>query len=85
MNVKEVIFEKGDEEKVELDTELTPELKAEGNYRELLRNIQKMRKQEKLVPSDEVVLLVETSDGGKELVKKYPYSKATQVVKDGWQ
>ena len=65
VNVKEVVFEKGGEEKVELDTKLTSELKAEGNFRELLRNVQRMRKETKLIPSDVVELTIETSDEGK--------------------
>lgn len=73
VNVKKVVFEKGDEDKVELDTEITSELKAEGQYRELLRNIQRMRKDTSLVPSDVVDLIIETDESGKELVKKFEY------------
>ncbi|HFC76632.1 MAG TPA: hypothetical protein ENJ27_00140, partial [Candidatus Moranbacteria bacterium] len=71
VNVKEIVFEKGEEEKVELDTEITPELKAEGNYRELLRNIQKLRKEKQLVPSNIVDLIIETNDEGRRLVEKF--------------
>ena len=71
VNVKDVIFEKGNEEKVVLDTEITSELKTEGDYRELLRNIQKMRKEAGLVPSDLVDLSIETSTEGKALVEKF--------------
>src|SRR3989338_883932 len=53
LNVKKIIFEKRSELKssersdlgeVLLDTKITPELKLEGNYRELVRAIQDMRK-----------------------------------------
>ncbi len=45
VNVKEVDWQMGTEElKLELDTELTSELKAEGEARELMRQIQKLRK-----------------------------------------
>jgi isoleucyl-tRNA synthetase len=71
VNVKDVVFEKGNEEKVVLDTEITPELKAEGQYRELLRNVQRMRKDANLVPSDLVDLSIETSAEGKALVEKF--------------
>jgi isoleucyl-tRNA synthetase len=71
VNVKDVVFEKGNEEKVVLDTEITSELKAEGDYRELLRNIQRMRKEAGLVPSDLVDLSIETSTEGKALVEKF--------------
>lgn len=44
LNVKEVMGKKGTEVHVELDTELTPELKEEGLLTELKRQIQNMRK-----------------------------------------
>jgi isoleucyl-tRNA synthetase len=55
-NLKEVIWQKGDELTIELDTELTPELKAEGEAREVMRNIQKLRKKEQLNPEDVVTV-----------------------------
>ncbi|OGD69410.1 hypothetical protein A2996_01775 [Candidatus Campbellbacteria bacterium RIFCSPLOWO2_01_FULL_34_15] len=70
-NIKNVSFVEGLESEVWLDTEITPELKAEGQYRELLRNIQRMRKDANLVPSDMVELEVETDDAGKELIEKF--------------
>ncbi len=45
LNVKEVIFKEGKGKlKVSLDTKITPELKAEGEARELVRQIQDLRK-----------------------------------------
>jgi isoleucyl-tRNA synthetase len=45
LNIKEVEFKEGKGElKVELDTKITPELKAEGEARELVRQIQELRK-----------------------------------------
>jgi isoleucyl-tRNA synthetase len=45
LNVKNVIVEKSEGElKVSLDTKITPELKAEGEARELVRQIQDLRK-----------------------------------------
>ena len=44
LNVKQVNWQSGDELKVELDFTLTAKLKAEGEARELMRNIQKLRK-----------------------------------------
>jgi len=44
VNVKEVVVRGGDEMKVELDTNITPELKAEGEARKLIRQIQDERK-----------------------------------------
>ena len=44
LNVKQVDWQSGEELKVELDFTLTDELKAEGEARELMRDIQKLRK-----------------------------------------
>jgi isoleucyl-tRNA synthetase len=46
LNVKEVIWQKRDvkEPEVKLDMKITPELKAEGEARELVRQIQDLRK-----------------------------------------
>jgi len=80
LNVKEIIFEKRSELKssersdlgeVLLDTKITPELKLEGNYRELVRAIQDMRKKMSLTPSDVISLFIETSDKGKKLIQKF--------------
>jgi len=45
VNVKNVIIKTGSEKKVELNTEITPELKLEGQAREIIRFIQEMRKE----------------------------------------
>jgi len=57
--------------KVELDTSITSELKEEGNYRELLRGLQDIRKSKGLTPSDAVNLVFETNEEGKRLVQKF--------------
>ncbi len=44
LNVKEVVFADGETLGVELDTHLTEELKAEGDVRELIRQVQELRK-----------------------------------------
>lgn len=71
VNIKNVSFVDNLENEVVLDTDITAELKAEGDFRELLRNIQRMRKDAGLVPSDLVELEVETNEAGKELVEKF--------------
>ncbi len=45
LNVKEVELLKGEETEVKLDTKMTPELQAEGEARELVRQIQSLRKE----------------------------------------
>ena len=57
--------------KVTLDTEITPELKQEGDYRELVRALQDMRKKMGLTPSDVISISVETNEKGKTLIQKF--------------
>jgi isoleucyl-tRNA synthetase len=52
LNVKEVVLG----EVNQLDTEITPALKDEGDMRELLRKIQEMRKEAGLEPKDKVAV-----------------------------
>ncbi|MCP3682322.1 MAG: isoleucine--tRNA ligase [bacterium] len=70
-NIKEIVFKKtkGDFEKAEftdgvmlLNTELTPELEAEGYSRELIRRIQNMRKFAGLKKEDIIELHVKTAE-----------------------
>jgi isoleucyl-tRNA synthetase len=62
LNVKDVVIDETlEQESVILDTELTEELKNEGDMREISRAIQDMRKNANLMPSDRVaVSLAET-------------------------
>jgi isoleucyl-tRNA synthetase len=55
LNVKDVVM--GEETK--LDTSITPELKAEGDYRELIRAVQDLRKTSGLTPSDVVTIIID--------------------------
>lgn len=64
LNIKEVVA--GDA--LALDTTVTPELKQEGDIRELVRAVQDLRKKENLSPEDTVNLQVRADDAGKELV-----------------
>jgi len=74
INVKEIILEpriSNLEPNVVLDIKITPELKEEGDYRELVRAIQDMRKKMGLTPSDLISLSVDTNDIGKKLIQKF--------------
>jgi isoleucyl-tRNA synthetase len=53
VNVKEVVFEKG-EPKVELDIEITEELRQEGMVREIIRTINDLRKKQGLSIEDNI-------------------------------
>ncbi|MFZ3011674.1 MAG: class I tRNA ligase family protein [Minisyncoccia bacterium] len=83
LNVKEVIENKNIENEVELDIQITPELKEEGDYRELARALQDMRKKTGLTPSDVVMLTIETDDVGKKLIQKFePDMKKTVLASE---
>ncbi len=56
LNVKEVKFNEGNELSVVIDTAITPELKLEGDYRELVRAVQDLRKEKDLAPQDVIML-----------------------------
>ncbi|MFA5838770.1 MAG: isoleucine--tRNA ligase [Candidatus Paceibacterota bacterium] len=72
VNVKEVSFsDKLEEDDIEMDFELTNELIQEGIMRDLLRQIQDMRKTKGLVPQNIVSLEVNSNKSGKEIIKKF--------------
>jgi isoleucyl-tRNA synthetase len=52
VNVKEIKFGKS----LKLETEITPQLREEGVIREIIRNIQEMRKKAKLKPKDKILV-----------------------------
>jgi isoleucyl-tRNA synthetase len=58
---------------VEIDTVITPELKQEGDARELTRAIQELRKQKGLQQSDRIRLTVQTSDSGEALITAFAH------------
>jgi isoleucyl-tRNA synthetase len=71
LNVKEVQCNVTSEDRVLLDTTITQELKAEGDVRELIRQIQDLRKQSGLEAKDRIVLTVQASDGGEAMVTAF--------------
>ncbi|MBI2049099.1 MAG: class I tRNA ligase family protein, partial [Parcubacteria group bacterium] len=70
VNVKEVVFGAEIEDDVALDTEITPELKKEGQVRELIRAIQGLRKQNNLTPDEEAMLVIGTNEAGKDFMRE---------------
>lgn len=60
LNVKEIIFDPEIQEDVELDKRITPELKEEGILRELIRQINSLRKEAKLTVKDKINLYYQT-------------------------
>jgi len=83
LNVKDLIENKNLEAEVFLDTKITPELKEEGDYRELVRGLQDMRKKAGLTPSDVVLFSMETNEAGRKLIQKFQSEiKKTILAKD---
>ena len=71
LNVKEVLFDDSFTGEVELNTEITVELKEEGILRDIIRAIQELRKMSGLSPNDFATLLVSTDNDGKDFIDKY--------------
>ncbi|MCK5211787.1 class I tRNA ligase family protein, partial [Candidatus Parcubacteria bacterium] len=72
VNVKEVEFKgNADEVSVELDTNLTPELRQEGMKRELVRTINAMRKKAGLTIKDRIEIVWQGGEKIGEVIKKY--------------
>ncbi len=71
LNVKEIVEDATLEQDVLLDTHITPELRSEGQYRELVRAVQDMRKKAGLNPSDTIVLSIETDTEGQGIVTTF--------------
>src|SRR3990167_10183885 len=65
LNVKEVIYNMSISGEVALDTKITSKLKAEGEYRDFMRELQDTRKRLGLAPGDKMVMSVAT------IYKKY--------------
>lgn len=61
INVKEVIVDGDLKEEFELDTEITPELKREGQLREFTRMIQDLRQEAGCVPKDKIYIWIDGS------------------------
>jgi isoleucyl-tRNA synthetase len=68
INVKKIL---GGQQENRLDTAITEELKKEGMVRELVRNIQDLRKQINLTPQQKVELVVSTDEPGKKLISEF--------------
>lgn len=82
LNVEAIRLDAGDEEQitVHLDTDITPELKAKGNLRELVRNIMAYRKTLGFQPQDEVnVYVTIPSEALRNVVTEAVESVRTQV------
>ena len=74
LNVKSVEYKKG-AQSIELDTNITGELAKEGEAREIIRNVQKLRKEQGLTLNDLINLtLPEWPEEFKDLILKSTHS-----------
>jgi len=71
INVKEILINKNLKNDIELDNKLTPELLEEGRLRDLMRDIQDLRKKAGLNPGDKVDLYYQKSSDAAALIKKF--------------
>lgn len=71
LNVKEVVEDESLTSEVDLNLEITPMLKQEGDYRELVRAVQDMRKDMGLIPSDVISLYIKTDNVGEDMIEKF--------------
>lgn len=62
LNIKEVIFQSGDEDRVELDIVMTPALEKEGLKREIVRTVNQIRKEQGLTIYDTIMVYWWTND-----------------------
>jgi len=70
VNVKKVVWAEKLADEIILDTVLTPELEIEGRVRDLVRQIQDLRKQSDLKPGQPAVLIVSVKHESRELIEQ---------------
>jgi len=56
LNIKEVVFQTGDEDQIELDIVITPALEREGLKREIVRTVNQIRKEQGLTIYDTIMV-----------------------------
>ena len=71
VNVKEIVFDAGIKNDIELDTAITEELKREGMARELTRAVQDLRKKAGMSPGQKMKLIIETDSEGESFVNDF--------------
>jgi isoleucyl-tRNA synthetase len=79
VNVKEVVLEKGKGSKIELDTEITEDLKQEGQAREIIRHIQEMRKEAGYEVDNRIIVCY---NGQSEVFRKFGVLIAKETLAD---
>jgi len=70
VNIKEIFFDSSIEKEVELDVNITEELKDQGIIREIIRAVQEERKEQKLVLQDKISVWMSVPQKEKLLIEK---------------
>ncbi|MCK6462624.1 MAG: class I tRNA ligase family protein [Candidatus Pacebacteria bacterium] len=79
LNIKDVLFDDKISEDMELDTDITPELKEKGGLREFVRAVQDMRKKANLKPDQKISLQIETDSAGEKFLQKFEQELIAQT------
>ena len=84
LNVKQIVYlDDADEAFVSIETEITPELRAEGIYRDLLRHCQLLRKEAGFAVTDRVALRFETeSESIRAVLETYANDIAKETLSE---
>jgi isoleucyl-tRNA synthetase len=70
VNVKQVLFDDSIEAAVELDLQLTEELKEEGMIRDVVRSVQDLRKEQGYKPEDKIMVWFDCPEGISHVLEK---------------
>jgi len=82
VNVKEIVINQKLKEGFVLDTKITPELKEEGEIREFIRQIQALRKKERLIPKDKIKVYFSNKELKKLVEKNKEQIKKSVIAKE---
>ncbi|MBD3282470.1 MAG: isoleucine--tRNA ligase [Candidatus Portnoybacteria bacterium] len=82
VNVKEVVQDKNIKQGVQLDTKISPELKEEGEVREIIRRIQAKRKKQGLTPKDKIKIFFAEEEIKNTIEKNKEEIKSKVIAED---
>lgn len=83
VNVKEILFDDKIKEEVELDTNITKELKEEGIVRDLIREVQEFRKEMGLKPENRILIWFSSPPQMNEIIAKNKIFISREIKSEG--